>query len=202
MPSAPALVWLNGAFGAGKSSVAAELQTRGDGVVVFDPEQVGFLLRGIVPVPTGDFQDLPPWRELVVATAVSLHRHSRSTIVAPMTVLRRTYLHEILSGLHAHGVDVLQVLLDAPDAELRRRITRDTTLPTRDGIAERSTQWRLAKLDDYVTARHWLRDEADVVVDTGRVSVSQVATAVLDAMLEPSRFGQAGRGPGPAGRDG
>jgi hypothetical protein len=181
------MVWLHGAFGAGKSSVAAELRRRSAGIVVFDPELVGFMLRSIVPVPTGDFQDLPQWRELVVATAASLHRHGRATIIAPMTVLRRTYLDEILRGLRGHGVDVLHVLLDATDEELRQRILSDRTLPTGDGVAERTTCWRLAKLDEYGAARSWLREEAAVVVDTGAVPVSHAAASVLDAMRAWSR---------------
>jgi chloramphenicol 3-O-phosphotransferase len=141
MPSSPRIVWLHGAFGAGKSSVAAELQRRSDGV-------------------------------------------------------------EILSGLRAHRVEVLQVLLDATDDELRQRILSDTTLPADNGVAERTTKWRLAKLDEYGVARPWLRDEADVVVDTGAVSVPHVTTSVLDAMPELRRSGQAGRAARYAHKDG
>jgi hypothetical protein len=61
------IVWLHGAFGAGKTSVAAEICARRDEVVLFDPEVVGYVLRELLPGPTGDFQDLPEWRALVVA---------------------------------------------------------------------------------------------------------------------------------------
>ena len=66
------IIWINGAFGAGKTTLAEELSRRLSEAVLFDPEYVGYLLRHWVPVPTGDFQDLPSWRELVIATALSL----------------------------------------------------------------------------------------------------------------------------------
>jgi hypothetical protein len=34
--------------------------------------------------PNGDFQHLPSWRELVVATALSLRRHHADTLIVPM----------------------------------------------------------------------------------------------------------------------
>jgi len=57
----PLLVWINGAFGAGKSSVARELVRRWPEARLFDPEEIGFLLRRVVPAEqqAGDFQDLP-----------------------------------------------------------------------------------------------------------------------------------------------
>lgn len=73
------IVWLNGAFGAGKSTVAVALRELTPGARLFDPEYVGFLLRRFVPIPTGDFQDLPLWRELVVAHLAGLAGHHPGT---------------------------------------------------------------------------------------------------------------------------
>jgi hypothetical protein len=49
-------LWINGAFGAGKSTTAGLLLESVEGARLFDPEYVGYLLRRFVPVPTGDFQ--------------------------------------------------------------------------------------------------------------------------------------------------
>lgn len=57
-----------------------------DGAVLFDPELAGFLLREVLPVPSGDFQDLPEWRDLWVRTASTLIDHGTDTVVMPMTV--------------------------------------------------------------------------------------------------------------------
>ena len=46
-----------------------------------------------------DFQDLASWRELVVATALSLRKHHADTLIVPMSLLRDDYRDEILGGL-------------------------------------------------------------------------------------------------------
>ena len=53
------LVWINGAFGAGKTQTAFELARRLADAHVADPELLGFALRWTLPPAAhGDFQDL------------------------------------------------------------------------------------------------------------------------------------------------
>jgi deoxyadenosine/deoxycytidine kinase len=68
------IIWLNGAFGSGKTTLTGELHRRLPDAVVFDPEDVGYVLTQAVPAPTGDFQDLPSWRHLVIEHALTLRR--------------------------------------------------------------------------------------------------------------------------------
>jgi len=49
--------------------------------------------------PGGDFQHLPSWRELAVATALSLRRHHAKVLIVPMSLIRDAYRAEILGGL-------------------------------------------------------------------------------------------------------
>ena len=74
----PVIIWINGGFGAGKTTLAQELHRRLPDAVVYNPEDVGLMLWKWLP-PHGDFQHLPSWRELVVATALSLRRHHADT---------------------------------------------------------------------------------------------------------------------------
>ncbi len=55
------IIWLNGGFGAGKTTLAEELHRRLPDAVVYDPEDVGLMLWKWMP-PNGDFQHLPSWR--------------------------------------------------------------------------------------------------------------------------------------------
>ena len=123
------IIWINGAFGAGKTTLAEELSRRLPEAVLFDPEYVGYLLRHWVPVPTGDFQDLPSWRELVIATALSLRKHHTATLIVPMTLINDDYLTEILGGLRAQGEEILHAFLDLDPAVLRQRITERVLVP-------------------------------------------------------------------------
>ena len=98
----PVIIWINGGFGAGKTTLAQELHRRLPDAVVYDPEDVGLMLWKWMR-PDGDFQHLPSWRELVVATALSLRRHHADTLIVPMSLIRDAYRAEILGGMT--GVD-------------------------------------------------------------------------------------------------
>ena len=69
------IIWINGAFGPGKTTLAKELHRRLPDAVLYNPEDVGLMLWKWMQ-PNGDFQHLPSWRELVVATALSLRKTS------------------------------------------------------------------------------------------------------------------------------
>lgn len=58
------IIWLNGAFGVGKTQTAFELHSRIPDGFVFDPEHIGFALRKVVPPSMHrDFQEHSVWRE-------------------------------------------------------------------------------------------------------------------------------------------
>ena len=168
------IVWLNGAFGVGKTTVSRELARSLPGARIFDPEIVGRMLRALIREPIDDFQDWPAWRALVAETALALRRHYRSTVIAPMTLLRRDYATEIFSILAGRGAPIRHVVLHADVAELTRRIDAD-----RDEIAARS--WRRRHLAAYQEALGWLRAQAEVVDTTG-LAPPEVARCVADLL--------------------
>jgi hypothetical protein len=142
------IVWLNGAFGVGKTTTAAAVQAQIPGSRIFDPETVGVMLAAnLADRPVSDFQHWPPWRPLVVATLVHLAQFTRQHLIAPQTVLDHGYQEEILSGLKAAGLDVLLVLLDAEERALVDRI----------GGSDIAQQWRLDHLSAYRRSRRWMK---------------------------------------------
>ena len=57
------IIWLNGTFGAGKTTTGRQLAERLANARLFDPEEVGYLLmRTLEDHEFRDFQDLAPWR--------------------------------------------------------------------------------------------------------------------------------------------
>jgi hypothetical protein len=99
--------------------------------VVYDPEDVGLMLWKWMP-PNGDFQHLPSWRELVVATALSLRRHHADTLIVPMSLIRDAYRAQILGGLARAGEEVLHVFLEVGAGVLRERLNARVTRPGKD----------------------------------------------------------------------
>ena len=95
---------------------------------MYNPEDVGLMLWKWLP-PGGDFQHLPSWRELVVATAVSLRRHHAETLIVSMSLIRDGYRAEILGGLADAGEEVLHVFLELDAGVLRERLDARATHP-------------------------------------------------------------------------
>ena len=122
------IIWLNGGFGAGKTTLAEELSRRLPDAVLYDPEEVGIMLWKWLP-RSGDFQHLPSWRELVVATAVSLRRHHADTLIVPMSLIRDAYRDEILGALADAGEPVVHVFLEVDAGVLRDRLNARVTRP-------------------------------------------------------------------------
>src|SRR6188472_1308673 len=112
------IVWINGAFGAGKTSTARELIDMIPNSTLYDPGVTGAGLRELLPqkrlAEVSDYQDLPIWRRLVVDTAAALLAELGGVLVVPMTLLRQEYRDEIFGGLAARRIPVRHVLL-APE---------------------------------------------------------------------------------------
>jgi hypothetical protein len=172
------IVWINGAYGSGKTTLVTEITRRRSDAAVFDPEHIGYLLRESVAVPTDNFQDLPSWREIVVASLLSLQRHHPNLLLVPMTLINPAYRREVLGALRAADVELLEVFLDVPADELRRRIEHRVLFddPVRDADAR---EFCLSKLKEGVAAAAQV-NRGTIVLKAGTLSPEQLAEAVLD----------------------
>ncbi|TQF06473.1 NUDIX hydrolase [Kitasatospora acidiphila] len=175
------IVWVNGTFGAGKSSACRELVELLPGSTLFDPEEVGYALKQWLPArrlaEVADFQDLPSWRRLVPEVAAAMLDEAPGTLVVPMTLLREAYRDEIFGALAARGISVHHFVLDAEETILRSRITACEEYPGNPEASARTRRWRLDHLPDYRAAQEWLHRDAHVV-DTADLTPRQVAEAL------------------------
>ena len=115
-------MWINGAFGAGKTSVARRL-ARVLPARLYDPELVGIALHRITPSRrrAADFQDFRLWRAVTVRAVDIASRHG--AVVVPMTVVDADIRAEVFGGLAGRGVDVVEFWLSASEATLAQRLT-------------------------------------------------------------------------------
>lgn len=188
------LVWINGAFGAGKTQTAFELHRRLPDAHVADPELIGFAIHKMLPARArGDFQDRPQWRAAVVATLADAVAAHDGPVIIPMTLVNPDYFDEIMGGLSEAGVAVRHFSLVASPDTLRRR------LRTRSGYwlgraVGRDESWAMQQIDRCVTALE--SDRFAEHVDTDDRTVDEVvedvaARAALDltgARLAPVRY--------------
>lgn len=126
------IVWINGAFGVGKTSVARELVEMLPDARLVDPERIGFVVqrtfwRG------RDYQQVELWRSLVARRVRWVGR--RRTAVVPMTVTDLAILGQVAG-------DATVFVLVAPREELMARIE----------LSREAVEWRVAQLDRCLSA--------------------------------------------------
>lgn len=121
------IIWINGAFGSGKTQTSYELHRRIPNSVVFDPEKTGFFINKNIPTELSkpDFQDHSVWRELNYTTLKYIASEYNGVIIVPMTIVNPQYFEEIITKLRKDGVVVNHFVLwaskETPIKRLRSR---------------------------------------------------------------------------------
>ncbi|MEU8628872.1 NUDIX domain-containing protein [Streptomyces sp. NPDC048669] len=179
------IVWINGAFSAGKTSAARELIDLIPNSTFYDPELTGAGLRYLLPqkklAEVTDFQDLPIWRRMVVDTAAALLAEVGGVLVVPMTLLRQEYRDEIFGGLAARRVPVRHVLLSPEETILRKRIAdrvEDDDDPER---SEQVRQWAYEHIGPYRSALDWITGDAHTI-DNSALTPRETAELIAEAL--------------------
>ncbi|MFD0286621.1 NUDIX hydrolase [Streptomyces lutosisoli] len=180
------IVWINGAFGAGKTTTARELIELIPNSTLFDPEVIGGALTHLLPpkrlAEVGDFQDLSIWQRLVVDTAAAMLAELGGVLVVPMTLLRQEYRDEIFGGLAARRIPVRHVLLAPAETILRERIAGRAVPPDLPDGDLRVRQWSYDHIEPYRAAlASWLTADAHPV-DTSALTPYDTALRIADAV--------------------
>ncbi|MFE6041292.1 NUDIX domain-containing protein [Streptomyces sp. NPDC056452] len=179
------IVWINGAFSAGKTSAACELIDLIPNSTFYDPELIGGGLRHLLPqkklAEVTDFQDLAIWRRLVVDTAAALLAELSGVLVVPMTLLRQEYRDEIFGGLAARRIPVRHVLLSPEETILRRRIAGREEFADDPEHSERIRQWAYEHIEPYRAALEWITADAHTI-DTSALTPYETAERIAEAV--------------------
>jgi predicted kinase len=170
------LLWLNGTYGVGKTTLAREIARRDETFRIFDPDSISRLLcENLEGIHVADPQDLAPWRTMVPTFARDVTAISGQQLIVPGTVLKRRYWRELVEGFDDEHIRVFHVVLDADREALSDRIRRDH----RD---RRVRSWRLDHLTEYEFSRDWMRAEADLYLNTATTDARVLAGVVLAAV--------------------
>lgn len=118
------IVWINGAFGAGKTQAAFELNRRVPNSFVYDPENLGFFISRNIPstIKKEDFQDYEMWREFNFSFINYIESNYEGVLIIPMTIVNPQYFSEIIGSLRNKGVDVRHYALMASKEVLLKRL--------------------------------------------------------------------------------
>ena len=139
------IIWLNGPFGVGKTTLANLLHQEIPNSILYDPELLGDFFQENLPkaVCPEDFQDYPIWRQTTVQIIRDLATKTGQVIIVPMTVFKKEYCQEIIEqGL----IEDMCVQHYIPVAE------KETILDRLDKRTQENNNWALKHLDNCLQA--------------------------------------------------
>lgn len=162
------IIWLNGAFGSGKTQTAYELHRRLPGSCVYDPENAGYFIRENLPasIRTADFQDYPMWTAFNLEMLSYIAAHWPGHIIVPMTVTNRAYYDALIGGL-SKQYQVRHFILCAEKSTLLRRLASRLEGPH---------SWAARQIDRCIQA--FETDITEYKLHTDKMSLDQVVEQV------------------------
>lgn len=146
----PSVLWLNGAFGVGKTTAAMHLVELDDRWRAADPELLGAYLSDAERSWGTDFQSHPGWPVLAAAGVRALCPSPERPVVVPMAVHDSDTWTALRSAV---GERVLHVVLHAEPEVLLTRV---------EAGEPQSLPWRRERLAQYERAT-WLREQGTVL---------------------------------------
>jgi predicted kinase len=183
------IIWINGAFAAGKTTLARELERRLPDAMPFDPEYVGYILtKWVPPAASGDFQDIPLWRKLVAEFAIGMSADYGRPLIVPMTLVNHGYRAEIFGLIGRAGIPVLHVFLDVPAAELRRRIDAQVVVPGNPEQDAEARAFRHRNVEAGVQARAGLPADT-LILRSDQHTAAELGDLVLQAVAAAGKGG-------------
>ena len=118
------VIWISGAYGVGKSTLAEALAPQIENAMIFDAEEVGNAVRENYPgLPYGViYEDYPLWSEFCYRLIRDIHEKFHKNILVPMTLVRPRSYERIVHRLMADGIHVHYIVLEASYASIHDRI--------------------------------------------------------------------------------
>ncbi|GGO01175.1 AAA family ATPase [Saccharibacillus kuerlensis] len=166
------IIWINGAFGSGKTTTAEKLHQRIPGSFFYDPEQAGYFIRDNIPASLhkSDFQDHALWRKINLSMLSTFAREYKGTIIVPMTLVSPQYFDELIGGLRAQGIEVRHFALLARKETLLQRLL---------GRGEDPDAWCIAQIDRCLSALS--QEEFSIPIFTDELTPGEVANTIAAA---------------------
>lgn len=168
------ILWINGAFGSGKTTTAYELNRRLPNSFVYDPENAGYFIRNNTNelFSKGDFQDLPLWREINYKMLDMITKKYDGTVIVPMTIINPDYYNEIIGRLISNGSIVRHFILYANCNDIEHRIRKRTPpIIGNDAFALNAVNRCIDVFDNVIT---------EIKIDTGNLSVDDVVEKIAE----------------------
>lgn len=173
------IIMINGAFGSGKTTVSNLLANMIPDSMIYDPEEIGFMLRNIISDDikkeferTDNFQDLALWKELVVDVAQGLIQTYGKSLIIPMTICDRDRFLYIKKGLF-FADHVIAFWLGAERKTIENRLSKRG-----DGVGS----WPYKQID---LCERFIKSNIDLfdfIIETDDLPASDIADSIIEKL--------------------
>lgn len=152
------IIWLNGAFGSGKTTCAFELNRRLPNSFVYDPENIGYFIRNNTPkeIQKSDFQDHGQWRSFNYEMLKYIALEYLGIIIVPMTINNHQYYEEIIQRLRDDGIILKHYILYADKETILERLNKRL---------ERGETWAKSQVDRCIEVFNTEITEEKIITD-------------------------------------
>ncbi|WP_312907081.1 AAA family ATPase [Tissierella praeacuta] len=152
------IIWLNGAFGSGKTTCAFELNRRLPNSFVYDPENIGYFIRNNTPkeIQKSDFQDHGQWRSFNYEMLKYIALEYLGIIIVPMTINNHQYYEEIIQRLRDDGIILKHYIL---------YVDKETILKRLNKRLERGETWAKSQIDRCIEVFNTEITEEKIITD-------------------------------------
>ena len=119
------ILWINGPYGVGKSTLAEALQRQNPGSFIFDAETVGNAVRDNLPESLFRgyiYENYPLWFQTCAALLAEIAEGFPGDVYVPMTLVEPDSFERMAEPLLRRGIQVVHVLLTADPETIRARI--------------------------------------------------------------------------------
>jgi hypothetical protein len=156
------IIWLNGAFGSGKTTCAFELYRRLPNSFVYDPENIGYFIRNNTPkeIHKSDFQDHEQWRLFNYEMLKYIFAEYMGTIIVPMTINNHQYYEEIIQRLIDDGIILKHYILYANKETILKRLNKRL---------ERGETWAKSQIDRCIEVFDTEITEEKIITDNRNI---------------------------------
>lgn len=161
------IIWINGSFGVGKTTVAEKLKEKIDKSIIYDPEKIGMFLSNTLPTKENDFQDYKLWRTINYEILKNLGTEFE-VIIVPMTITNLQYYDEIVGRLERDGINIKHFILIASKENIISRLN----------ARGNTTEWAYMQVDrcDKTFKDNYLKGQK---IDTNNKSVDEVCNNLI-----------------------
>lgn len=139
------IIWINGAFGAGKTTIATELNNRIQPSFLYDPENIGDIFRSNLPtcMQKSDFQYYPEWRKWNTYLLKKIYQEYDGDVIVPMTLYKPEAVEGIIHCLKNDPIPLCHIQLD---------VSKETIITRLQERPPDLIEWGESKVDEIIDA--------------------------------------------------